>query len=337
MRLTSPEQVLTAIPYLLGFTPSSSVVVLSLRGKEIGLTMRLDIDTPPREMHEQVVKRLRADGASKAVIVLFDPGDTGGPGVRPGYRIARPLIRAVRRAGLEVLDAVVVHRGRFWSYLCSNPVCCPPGGRPMPAPGTADHSLVASTFVAMGSAPLASRDELYDSVGPAPPERRAELAPAFDRALEAPVASPIEHWRRVVRLYTEAPPRHPLADGEVAQLVVSLGDVLIRDEIISWTAGEEISGVLAVMRELAPLAPPPFDTQVLASLAWAAYSHGNGALAGAALNRALDCDPLHNLSRLLEVVLMNGVEPERLRSATVGLVADLRRQETRVARSRDAR
>ena len=54
----------------------------------------------------------------------------------------------------------------------------------------------------------------------------------------------------------------------------SLRDVLIRDEVISWTAGEEISGVLAVLRELAPLAPPPFDTQVLASLAWAAYSFG---------------------------------------------------------------
>ncbi len=131
-------------------------------------------------------------------------------------------------------------------------------------------------------------------------------------------------------------PRCP--DDEVAHLVVSIGDVLIRDEVISWTAGDEISGVLAVLRELAPLAPPPFDTQVLASLAWAAYSFGDGALASAALNRALDCDPKHNLSRLLEVALTNGVDPEKLRSVSIDLIADLRRQESRAsARSRDAR
>ena len=30
---------------------------MSLRGKQVGLTMRLDIDTPPRELRETVVKR----------------------------------------------------------------------------------------------------------------------------------------------------------------------------------------------------------------------------------------------------------------------------------------
>src|SRR5437588_9860218 len=103
LRLTSPAQILTAVPYLLGFSPARSVVVMSLRDKQVGLTMRLDIDTPPRELRETVVKRLRADGASKAVIVLFDPDETASvdpvdPALRPGHRIARPLIRAGRRA-----------------------------------------------------------------------------------------------------------------------------------------------------------------------------------------------------------------------------------------------
>jgi hypothetical protein len=344
LRLTSPEQILTAVPYLLGFSPTQSVVVMSLRGKQIGLTMRLDIDTPPREMHQTVVKRLRADGASKAVIVLFDPDDTDDPddpddpGIRPGQRIARPLIRAVRRGGLTLVDAIVVQRGRFWSYLCDESLCCPPDGRLLPMPGQPDHSLVASTFVAMGAAPMASREELHASIAAAAPERQAELWPAFERALEVPVADPVELWRDVVRRYGEPPPRTSLPDEEVAQLVVSLRDVLIRDEIISWTAGDEISGVLAVLRDLAPLAPPPFDTQVLASLAWAAYSLGDGALAAAALNRALDCDPMHNLSRLLEVALTNGVDPEQLRSVSSKLIGDLRRLETRASvRRRDVR
>ncbi len=334
LRLTSPEHILAAVPYLLGFAPSRSVVVLSLRDKQIGLTMRLDIDTPAQELHEVVLQRLRDDGATKAVIVLFDPAEASGSGTLPGYRIGRPLVRAVRREGLTVVDALVVQQGRFWSYVCTNRRCCPPQGRPVPKAGQPDHSLVASAFVALGTAPMASRDELHASIGPAAAERHLELAPAFEEALEAPDASPLVRWRAVVERHVEAPPRRPLPDSEVAHLVVSLSDVLIRDEILSWTAGEEIAGVLAVLRELAPLAPPPFDTQVLASLAWAAYCHGDGALAAAAVNRALDCDPKHSLSRLLEMALTNGVAPESLR----GVGRDLRRLETRAcSRSRDAR
>ena len=61
LRLSSPEQVLAAVPYLLGFAPSESVVVLSLRGKQIGLTMRLDLDTPAPTLRETVVERLRIE------------------------------------------------------------------------------------------------------------------------------------------------------------------------------------------------------------------------------------------------------------------------------------
>jgi hypothetical protein len=339
LRLTSPEQILTAVPYLLGFRPERSVVVMSLRGKQVGLTMRLDLDTPPRELHQLVVNRLRADGATRAVIVLFDPEDPAGAGVGalPGDGIARALMRAVRRARLDVVDAIVVHRGRFRSCLCTNPVCCPPGGRPVPTGGEADHSLVASAFVALGTAPMASREELRASINPAPPERRLALLPAIEEALGSPVAHSVDAWREVVQRYLETSPREPLSDAEIACLVASLRNVIVRDEVISWTAGEDLSAVLAVLRELAPLAPAPFDTQVLASLAWAAYSFGDGALAAAALDRALETDPEHSLSRLLAVALEHGVSPEKLRAVGGQLGCDLRRQESRALRRRDAR
>jgi hypothetical protein len=201
----------------------------------------------------------------------------------------------------------------------------------MPAAGGSDHSLVASTFVAMGTAPLASREALHASVAEAPPERRAQLAPAFDRAFAEPDAAPLERWRAVVDRYRAGPrrPADSLADDEIAQLVVSMRDVLVRDTVISWTADDdEITPALAVLRELAPLAPPPFDTQVLASLGWVAYTNGNGALAAAALDRALNTDPRHNLSRLLEVALTNGIDPEKLRAVSVDMMADLRQQES---------
>src|SRR5438105_707127 len=93
LRLSSPEQVLAAVPYLLGFMPSRSLVVLSLRGRQVGLTMRLDLDTPPVEMRRVVTNRLHADGATTAVLILFDPDGDPGTGndspSRPGSHLAR--------------------------------------------------------------------------------------------------------------------------------------------------------------------------------------------------------------------------------------------------------
>ena len=328
LRLSTPEQVLAAVPYLLGFTPARSLVVLSLRGKQVGLTMRLDLDTPPSELRTIVLNRLRADGATTTVLILFDPDDGpkagGRPPSRPGSGLARPLIRALRREGVAVKDALVVQKGRFWSYLCTEPACCPARGRPMPVPGQPDHTLVASTFVAMGTAPLASREELSACIEAAPPERQAALAPAFARAVAEPAAYPLQRWWETVLRYTDAPPRRALPDSEIAHLVVGLGDVAVRDEVISWTAGAEITGVREVLRVLAPDAPPPFDVQVLASLAWAALSLGEGALAAVALERAHTIDPGHGLANLLGAALESGVTPQQLRAIATDLSAGVR-------------
>jgi hypothetical protein len=324
LRLSSPEQVLAAVPYLLGFMPARSLVVLSLRGKQVGLTMRIDLDTPAAELGTVVVSRLRADRASKAILIVFDPDDPGGPETRPGSRLVRPLMRALRREGIPIKDAMGVRKGRFWSYLCNEPLCCPPSGRIMPVAGQPEHSLIASTFVAMGTAPLSSREELSATVEAASAERRSELAGAFERAVAAPAAYPLQRWWEAVLRYTEAPPRRALPDTEIAHLIVSLGEVGVRDELLSWTAGDEITGVLALLRELAPYAPPPFDVQVLASLAWAALSMGEGALAAVALERAHVIDPAHGLANLIGAALESGVSPEQLRAISTELSAGVR-------------
>ncbi|HEX4019455.1 MAG TPA: DUF4192 domain-containing protein [Frankiaceae bacterium] len=336
---------LAAVPYLLGFAPSRSLVVLSLRGKQVGLTMRIDLDTPPGELRKVVVNRLKADHATKAILIVFDPEEADASEAKPGSRIAWPLIGALRREKFTVKDAMGVRDGRFWSFLCEEPSCCPPGGRLLPVAGERDHTWVASTFVAMGTAPLRSREELSACVE-ASPERLAELAPAFERAVTQPAAHPLDRWWAAVERYTVAPPRpgRTLVDTEVARLIVSLDRVGVRDEVLSWTAGAEITGVLAVLRELAPCAPPPYDVQVLASLAWTALSVGEGALAAVALERAHDLDPEHGLANLLGAALEGGVTPEQLRaissdlSTMSELSAALRRPETPdVSRNRDER
>ncbi len=116
---------------------------------------------------------------------------------------------------------------------------------------------------------------------------------------------------------------------EATRLIVSLRDVAVRDEIISWTAGEALTGIFALLKELAPLALPPFDTQLLTTLAWAAYSDGDGALAAMALERVLDADPEHRLAQLLWTALEGGIEPTILRELSLQMAASRAHRRTR--------
>jgi hypothetical protein len=318
LRLTTPPEVLTAVPYLLGFAPERSVVVLCMRGKKLGLTLRGDFDMPAYELREMVLTRVRADGADTVLFVIFDPEAAVG-GKRPGARLARSLTRAFRRDGLLVRDALGVREGRYWSYLCRDVTCCPPEGRAAPVAGHDEDSMVAATLVAIGSAPLSSREELDATLAGVTGNRAVEVMADLTAALRTPLPNPIDHWWNLVERYSDAPPRpgRELPLPEATGLIVSLRDVAVRDEIISWTGGAALTGIIALLQELAPLALPPFDAQLLTTLGWAAYSNGNGTLAAMALDRALDADPEHALAQLLWTALNAGIEPPILRELSL--------------------
>ena len=75
LRLSSPADILAAVPYLLGFSPQQSLVVICLHGKEIKLTMRVDIGSA-LELRAAFAERLLRCGG----------GERGSHPVRPGVR-----------------------------------------------------------------------------------------------------------------------------------------------------------------------------------------------------------------------------------------------------------
>jgi hypothetical protein len=319
LRLSSPAQILAAIPYLIGFTPERSVVAISLRRKQVGLTMRLDLETPRVEARESIVNRLLADRASATVLAFYDPPVSGGQ--RPGAPTARGLIRAVRRAGIHVQDALGVRAGRFWSYLCTDLSCCPERGRAVPSSEDAEYSSVAATFVALGTAPLASRGQLRESLTLSPSIDRAQLESCYHAAAQAPALHPATRWLTAVERYAAGParPGYELPMQEAAHLIVAIQRSVVRDEIVSWCADDLIDGLLAVCRELVRFALPPYDVQLLATLAWAAFVTGDGALASVALELALAADPEHSLSRLLIQALDGGITPAQMQEISRAL------------------
>ena len=77
--ITSPSDLLIAIPFLLGFTPAHSLIVVSIKGQIVDLTMRSDF--PPQEKYSEVAEELLAQlGSHKAeeiLLVAYLPAELG--------------------------------------------------------------------------------------------------------------------------------------------------------------------------------------------------------------------------------------------------------------------
>ena len=75
--LTSPIDLLNAIPFLIGYQPKDSIVLISLREEAIDLAMRIDF--PQNIDFDQIqtlVGHLTRNGAEAAIIVSYIPDST---------------------------------------------------------------------------------------------------------------------------------------------------------------------------------------------------------------------------------------------------------------------
>jgi hypothetical protein len=120
----------------------------------------------------------------------------------------------------------------------------------------------------------------------------------------------VERWRAAVAAADD--PRQRPSDVEAAALVVSLLELPVRDEVLSWAANES-AALLGLLRDLAARTVPPYDAPVCTVLAAVAWSQGDGALANVALDRAARADPGYSLAALLREGLAQQVPPSVVR------------------------
>lgn len=149
--LRGPAELADALPFMLGFHPSDSVVLVALHGERgrFGGRARLGI---PRSSHEwpETAEHLaeclvegstRRDERPDAIVVFLcqDPGP-GETGRRVMERL-RPFAQRLRTAcgalDVPVLEALCISDGLYFSYCCpDNNRCCPPDGTPLALSGT---------------------------------------------------------------------------------------------------------------------------------------------------------------------------------------------------------
>jgi uncharacterized protein DUF4192 len=329
-----PADLVDATPYVIGFHPTESLVVLGISGDRVMFGARYDLPPPEGDDIVQLGAVIAAQRARCVALLAYGPPSAADPVIRRALEV----FDAFR---VRVLEAVRVHEGRWSSYFCSDAACCPAEGTPF---DTAT-SLIAAEATYRGQVALPSRQVLVTQVAAVGGEARASMTAATARAeatladlraadQHAPRAS-----RRAGRLAVrEAESRYragrALTDDEIAWLGVLLVDRDVHEYALDRLGAEEwrLSLWTDVLRRVEPAYVPAAGC-VLSYLAWRA---GQGALARVAIDRALHADPQHRMAGLLDEVLGLGIGPHAMAALDSPSRATLLRSDDAVSASSTA-
>jgi hypothetical protein len=307
--------------------PSSSMVVIGTEPafSRVKLTLRYDLPDPPdpgaaADISDHAAGVLRAQGIDAAVAVGYGPG-----------RLVTPVADALRThapsSGLEVAEIFRVENGRYWSYMCDEPGCCPPQGTPF---DTADHPA-AAVLAAAGAPVLSGRDQLAATVASVD----GDAAESMQRATRHAEEHAARLVARVARTGRRGSARRLIAtaglgavadaiaacrrgdrlasDHQVAWLTVVLRDLRVRDDAWARMDPAHRDAHRRLWTDVTRRARPGYVAAPAALLAFVAWQSGNGALANVALDRALAEDPGYSMARLLRQVIDGGAPPSMAR------------------------
>lgn len=317
-RISSPVDLLALIPWVLGFHPEESLVLVVVAGEGSNLHARVDLPRDDVETEVAVATlthAVRQAGASQAALVAY----TGDAECAAG--VTAELAAELELCGVGVVGALRADGERWYSLDC-DPDCCPVEGIPY---DLTTHPFTAEA-VLEGQVTYPDRQSLADSLLPGDPDSVESVAAAADdalRALQAAARRPLgvddpeglrrhlvaegEWVRHRVRRFLST--GEPLDDAEAGRLVVAIVNIEVRDvawaEMTRASAGDHVD----LWRDVARRTPMDLLAAPAALLGFAAWLAGDGALAWCAVERSQEADPDYSLAGLVGTALTGAVPP----------------------------
>ncbi|MCX5203750.1 DUF4192 domain-containing protein [Streptomyces sp. NBC_00237] len=307
--LRGPAQLADSLPYLLGFHPTDSVVLVALHGPRgrFGGRLRVGIPKSPQEwapvathLAECLTANSERHGSRPEGVVVFlcqDPGEgqTGRQVMERLRAFAQRLRTACGTLEVPVLEALCISDGRFWSYCCPDRRCCPPEGTGLALPGTSVMAAAAAYAGIQVRGTLREMEARY-APGATTPESVRATVRALDDAGSAVMPRILAETGReevgrqtltlartlVRRLGRTAPPRSSwldadsaddalVSDEEAAAVLVGLQDRETRDLVAEWMEGPEAAPALRLWRLLCRRCTGPYRTYAAPPLTLAGW------------------------------------------------------------------
>ena len=245
IRLRGPADIISVLPYHLGYRPADSLVLVLLDGSRVGMVARVDLPpsgVDPDLVVDELVPFVVREQPERAVIVGFETraGDADAASVA--------LRDGLAAVGIDAVERLLVRDGRWWGLDCDTG-CCPPDGLLLP---TDDRVPAVSDYVALGRAPLASRHHLVHRLASTEDlqqdARCAALIPELDAGRRSPRVRlrrrrrVLEAWGRILDPVGQDGPAQGAGavcvcgpcEDDWAWAVVGLLDIAVRDLVIAW-------------------------------------------------------------------------------------------------------
>ena len=325
--VTSPADILAYIPHVLGFAPQESFVFLTLQGKRLGATLRIDApqDTEPARFAQAVLGYLSNDVAADGVLLVVYTDQTTIDGTKPYSQYAAAVEATLDTAGMPVADSWLVSSTEWVTYFCEDADCCSPRSLE-----EITDSAMSARMVFEGS--NATRETVAD---PAFTGDNANLDLIAETITGWVIEDPADWTAPVMTenraLWQETLGTTPVKDTAL-QLIAALHTPAVRDRIIADTISldddpetfaavvigrytgtpdwEHVDATQALLIELFRFTPPEARAPLFAFLGWIHWYKGRSSIAVQYLTKAQDTDPEHTLSGLLTQLVNTGTLPE---------------------------
>lgn len=302
--VTSPIDLLSAVPFLIGYQPSDAIVLISLKSEAISMAIRIDF---PDRISKKEASSLAAklEGSEAALLVSYIPEKCEDVEVVLG-----PLTEALSVAGIPLKESLIIVGNRWRSLICSDPHCCPIEGSPIPS---IDESRIAAEEISRGR--------------PMPYKDVAEMAKSLDSEFDEVIlemigrvtsidynANPIEQQKQganaVIDFLHDFEVEGICRDNRlVATVLVRLKDLQVRDFALG-VMNDQSDLYFDAWRWLTIKAPAGLIAAPATLFAVAAYERGDGAMANVALEKAESDQPSYSMIALLRQLFRSGRPPK---------------------------
>lgn len=308
--LTSAHDLITAIPFLIGFHPSESIVLISIKDEAIGLAMRIDL---PQHLASDEIDLLAhhflREEADAALLVAYMPDERD-----DGDSLLISLGAGLIRNGVDIQESLVVRSGRYRSIICRDESCCSPDGKSLP---DIESTEIAAEHVVAGiPMPYANIEELKESLAADPSSFDLGWSDQVNQYFIAEDSESLQELRRdgietMDLLFDDFRMGRGASERVlVARMIGRMSDVQVRDFALGVHSEDTFDIYFTMWRELLRLAPRGYVAPIACIVAAMSYESGDGALAQKALDRALSDDERYPLAGLLRRVFNAGWPPE---------------------------
>jgi hypothetical protein len=304
----SATDLIAVVPAVLGFHPEDSVVLLTFGppGGSFHARVDLPVETTEQEcVTDVLVDAVVANRVRRAAVLLYTDD------IEAARAQGELLVGRLVELAVDVIEVVRVDAGRWW------PV--PEDGSPGSAYELETHPFTAQR-VFEGHVVHRDRAELADSLVGTDEEDAVAVALSATRFVDLAATSreasdPARRFLRSEarwlqqRLRTRLEDGRPIGPSDAGRLLVLASLVPTRDvawaEITRETSGTHVD----LWRELVRRSPRDLLPGACSLLAFAAWQHGDGALAWCAIDRCLEVDPDYSMAHCVAEVLTRAVPP----------------------------